>query len=60
MNWHQRADFAWEARDPRGGLRAIVTWDSQLSLYYVSAGNGDAEAFCSFSDAQTYVESNFL
>lgn len=60
MSWHQREDFAWEARDPRGNLRAIVTWDSQFSLYYVSAGEMEWEAFCSFSDAQTYVERGFV
>ncbi len=40
----------WEARDPRGNLRAIVTWDSQFSLYYVSAGEMEWEAFCSFRE----------
>lgn len=56
MNWHQREDFAWEMRDKSGNLRAIVTWDSQFSLYYVSAGEMEQEAFCSFSEAQRYAE----
>lgn len=60
MTWHQRQDFAWDVRDRAGNLRATVTWDSQFSVYYVSAGDMEAEAFCSFTDAQRYVERGFI
>ena len=60
MSWHQSADFAWEARDPRGNLRALVTWDSHFSIFWVSAGEMDWEGFCCFTDAKAYVERGFI
>lgn len=60
MTWHQRQDFAWEARDSKGKLRATVTWDTQFSLYWVSGGEMDWEGFCCFTDAKAYVERGFV
>lgn len=56
MNLHQREDFTWEMREPTGALRALISWDSALSLYYVSFGDMNAEVFCSFSDACRHAE----
>jgi hypothetical protein len=56
MKLHQREDFAWEMREESGALRAVISWDSALSLYYVSLGDAEAEAFCSFSDACVHAE----
>lgn len=43
-------------REPSGSLRALISWDSAFSVYYVSFGDMEWETFCCFSDACKHAE----